>query len=168
MTSMLFGLRVVMLGRQGSGKGTQGVQLARLLVVPHISVGDVLREAARSRSAAGRRARETMERGELVEDDLVVALVAERLAEPDVRGGGFVLDGFPRTVEQAGELEGILADSALDHAVVIDVGKSTSTTGFEGREAAMGEIAASRARLLHHQASEAPVSERVQEKAALA
>ena len=121
MTSMLFGLRVVMLGRQGSGKGTQGVQLARLLVVPHISVGDVLREAARSGSPAGWRARDTMERGELVEDDLVVSLVAERLAAPDVRSGGFVLDGFPRTVEQAGVLEGILADTALDRAVVIDV-----------------------------------------------
>jgi inorganic pyrophosphatase len=120
MTSMLFGLRVVMLGRQGSGKGTQGVQLARLLVVPHISVGDVLREAARSGSPAGRQARDTMERGELVEDDLVVSLVAERLAAPDVRSGGFVLDGFPRTVEQAGVLEGILADSAVDRAVVID------------------------------------------------
>jgi hypothetical protein len=59
---MLFGLRVMMLGRQGSGKGTQGVQLSRLLVVPHVSVGDVLREAARSETPAGRRAQETMER----------------------------------------------------------------------------------------------------------
>src|SRR6516165_6792901 len=95
MAPMLSGLRVVMLGRQGSGKGTQGVQLARLLVVPHISVGDVLREAARSGTPSGRRAQETMERGELVADDLVVALVAERLAAVDVRSGGFVLDGFP-------------------------------------------------------------------------
>jgi len=118
---MLFGLRVVILGRQGSGKGTQSVQLSRLLVVPHVSVGDVLREAARSETPAGRRARETMERGELVDDDLVVSLVAERLAEPDVRSGGFVLDGFPRTVEQADALTGILADGELDRAVVIDV-----------------------------------------------
>jgi adenylate kinase len=121
MAPMLFGLRVVMLGRQGSGKGTQGVQLARLLVVPHISVGDVLREAARSGSPAGLRAQAAMEGGELVDDDLVVALVTERLAEADVRSGGFVLDGFPRTVEQATALAGILADSALDRAVVIDV-----------------------------------------------
>jgi adenylate kinase len=121
MAPMLFGLRVVMLGRQGSGKGTQGVQLSRLLVVPHISVGDVLREAARSGSPAGRRAQEMMERGELVEDELVVALVAERLAAADVRSGGFVLDGFPRTVDQAGALTGILADDTLDRAVVIDV-----------------------------------------------
>jgi adenylate kinase len=121
MAPMLFGMRVVMLGRQGSGKGTQGVQLARLLVVPHISVGDVLREAARSGSPAGRRAQDAMERGELVDDDLVVALVAERLAAPDVRSGGFVLDGFPRTVEQAEALTGILADSTLDRAVVINV-----------------------------------------------
>jgi inorganic pyrophosphatase len=118
---MLFGLRAVMLGRQGSGKGTQGTQLARLLVVPHVSVGDVLREAATSGSPAGRRAQETMERGELVDDDLVVSLVAERLAAPDVRSGGFVLDGFPRTVDQAAALDGILADGALDRAVVIDV-----------------------------------------------
>lgn len=121
MAPMLFGLRVVMLGRQGSGKGTQGVQLARLLVVPHISVGDVLREAAASGSPAGRRAKETMERGELVDDDLVVSLVTERLAAADVRSGGFVLDGFPRTVEQAEVLAGILAEDALDRAVVIDV-----------------------------------------------
>ena len=118
---MLFGLRVVMLGRQGSGKGTQGTQLARLLVVPHISVGDVLRDAVRSGSPTGRRAHETMERGELVDDDLVVSLVAERLAAPDVRSGGFVLDGFPRTVDQATALDGILADSTLDRAVVIGV-----------------------------------------------
>ena len=118
---MLFGLHVVMLGRQGSGKGTQGVQLARLLVVPHISVGDVLREAVRSESPAGLRARETMERGELVDDDLVVSLVAERLAAADARSGGFVLDGFPRTVEQAEALAGILADGTLDRAAVIDV-----------------------------------------------
>jgi adenylate kinase len=118
---MLFGLHVVMLGRQGSGKGTQGAQLARLLVVPHISVGDVLREAARSGSPAGRRAQETMERGELVADDLVVSLVAERLAAADVRSGGFVLDGFPRTGEQAEALAGMLADGTLDRAVVIDV-----------------------------------------------
>jgi adenylate kinase len=121
MGPLLSGLRVVMLGRQGSGKGTQGVQFARLLVVPHISVGDVLREAASSESPVGRRAQETMERGELVADDLVVSLVAERLAAPDVRSGGFVLDGFPRTVDQAAALDGILADSALDRAVVIDV-----------------------------------------------
>jgi inorganic pyrophosphatase len=118
---MLFGLHTVMLGRQGSGKGTQGMQLARLLVVPHISVGDVLREAVRSESPAGRRARETMERGELVDNDLVVSLVAERLAAADVRSGGFVLDGFPRTVEQAKALADILADVTLDRAVVIDV-----------------------------------------------
>jgi inorganic pyrophosphatase len=122
MAPMLFGLRVVMLGRQGSGKGTQGVQLARLLVVSHISVGDILRDAAESGTPAGLRAQQTMERGELVDDDLVVALVAERLAAADVRTGGFVLDGFPRTVEQAQALAGILRDGhALDRAVVIDV-----------------------------------------------
>jgi adenylate kinase len=121
MAPMLSGLRVVMLGRQGSGKGTQGVHLAKLLVVPHVSVGDVLRDAVSSGSPAGRRAQETMERGDLVDDDLVVSLVAERLAAPDVRSGGFLLDGFPRTVDQAVALMGILTDGGLDRAVVIDV-----------------------------------------------
>jgi len=121
MAPMLFGLRVVMLGRQGSGKGTQSLQLARLLVVPHISVGDVLRDAVRSGSPAGRQASEAMERGELVDDDLVVSLAGARLAEPDVRSGGFVLDGFPRTAEQAEALTGILTDGPVDRAVVIDV-----------------------------------------------
>src|SRR6266702_8039903 len=92
MAPMLFGLRVVMLGRQGSGKGTQGVQLSRLLVVPHVSVGDVLREAVLSGSPAGLRAQQTMERGDLVDDDVVVSLAAERLDAADVRSGGFVLD----------------------------------------------------------------------------
>jgi len=135
---MLFGLRAVMLGRQGSGKGTQGVQLARLLVVPHISVGDVLREAVRSESAAGRRARETMERGDLVDDDLVVSLVAERLAAADVRSGGFVLDGFPRTVEQAEALPGMLNDGSLDRAVVIDVPIEVSRARLLARRVCAG------------------------------
>ena len=140
---MLFGLRVVMLGRQGSGKGTQGTQLARLLVVPHISVGDVLRDAAASGSPAGLRARRTMERGELVDDDLVVTLVAERLAAADVRSGGFVLDGFPRTVDQAEALAGILAGGPiasveLDRAVVIDVPLEVARTRLLARRVCTG------------------------------
>lgn len=99
MAPMLFGLRVLMLGRQGSGKGTQGAQLAKFLVAEHISVGDVLRDAVSSGSPAGLRAQEAMERGDLVDDHLVVSLVAERLAAPDARSGGFVLDGFPRTAD---------------------------------------------------------------------
>jgi inorganic pyrophosphatase len=138
MAPMLFGLRVVMLGRQGSGKGTQGVQLARLLVVPHISVGDVLRDAVESGSPAGRRAQETMERGDLVDDQLVVSLVAERLAAPDVRSGGFVLDGFPRTVDQAAALEDILADGTLDRAVVIDVPLEVSRSRLLARRVCAG------------------------------
>jgi adenylate kinase len=135
---MLFGLRAVMLGRQGSGKGTQGAQLARLLVVPHISVGDVLREAIRSGSPSGRRARDMMERGELVDDDLVVSLVAERLNATDVRSGGFVLDGFPRTVDQAEALAGLLADRTLDRAVVIDVPLEVARARLLARRVCVG------------------------------
>src|SRR5215831_16545523 len=143
MAPMLSGLRVVMLGRQGSGKGTQGVQLAKLLVVPHISVGDVLRDAVSSGSPAGLRARRMMERGDLVDDDLVVSLVAERLAAADVRSGGFVLDGFPRTVDQAEALAGILAGGPiasveLDRAVVIDVPLEVARTRLLARRVCTG------------------------------
>jgi len=118
---MLRGVRVVMLGRQGSGKGTQCARLAQLLVVPHISVGDMLRAAVASGSELGLRAQAAMERGELVSDELVLSLVAERLNQSDVGHGGFVLDGFPRTVEQAKALTALLGDEDLDSALVIDV-----------------------------------------------
>ncbi len=135
---MLLGLRVVMLGRQGSGKGTQGLHLSRLLVVPHISVGDVLREAAESATATGFRLRETMNRGDLVDDELVVSLVGERLSGADVRAGGFVLDGFPRTVNQAVSLAGILGEDSLDRAVVIDVAVPVATARILARRVCTG------------------------------
>jgi adenylate kinase len=129
---------VVMLGRQGSGKGTQSTQLARLLVVPHISVGDVLREAARSGTPTTRQVQETMERGELVDDELVVSLVPERLSATDARTGGFVLDGFPRTIEQATALADILAGDPLDRTVVIDVPLEVARARLLARRVCVG------------------------------
>jgi inorganic pyrophosphatase len=135
---MLFGLRVVMLGRQGSGKGTQGVHLSSLLVVPHISTGNLLRQAARSGTEAGAALEETIERGDLVDDEVVVPLISERLGRVDTRAGGFVLDGFPRTITQARALSDILGDDGLDRAVVIDVPIEVATTRLLARRVCAG------------------------------
>lgn len=96
--------RIVLLGPPGSGKGTQAKKLMERLGLQHISTGDMLREARREGTELGKRAAQFMDRGELVPDELVVAMVKERLARPDCRKG-FILDGFPRTIEQALSLE---------------------------------------------------------------
>lgn len=100
-------LRLLMLGPPGAGKGTQAVQIARDHGVPKISTGDMLRDAVTSGSELGRQVKETVAHGQLVSDDLIVELVRRRLADDDARGG-FVLDGFPRTVAQAKALDGLL------------------------------------------------------------
>ena len=93
-----------MLGAPGAGKGTQAERLARARRIPKISTGDILREAVHTGTEIGRKARAIMDRGELVNDDVIIGVVRERLDRPDVRGG-FILDGFPRTVAQARALE---------------------------------------------------------------
>ena len=118
---MTRGVRLVILGKQGAGKGTQCVQLARHYVVPHISTGDMFRAARKSGTEMGRLADSYMNRGELVPDEVVIGIVAERLAERDARGRGFILDGFPRTAHQAKALEKILAPIKLDAALDLDV-----------------------------------------------
>ncbi len=100
-------MRVIFLGPPGSGKGTQAKLLGQRLNVPAISTGDMLREAVRQASPLGRRARAIMDAGELVPDDVVVGLIRERIAAPDA-ANGFLLDGFPRTVEQAEALDRLL------------------------------------------------------------
>jgi adenylate kinase len=97
-------LNVVMLGPPGAGKGTQAERFARTHGLPKISTGDMLREAVAAHTPLGCIARETMDRGELVGDDVMVGIVGERLGRPDTTGG-FVLDGFPRTVPQANALD---------------------------------------------------------------
>jgi adenylate kinase len=115
------GLRIIVLGKQGSGKGTQSQQLAQRLTVPHISTGDMLRSAARSDSPAAREVKAVMDAGELISDQLVFELVTERLAAADARHRGFVLDGFPRSIDQAKQLFSLLGDDGVDAAVTIDV-----------------------------------------------
>ncbi len=93
-------MRLVLLGPPGSGKGTQGERLARTLGVPRISTGDILRRNVAQGTDLGRKAKAFMESGKLVPDELVIAMTAERLKEPDANKG-FILDGFPRTIAQA-------------------------------------------------------------------
>jgi adenylate kinase len=97
-------LNVVMLGPPGAGKGTQSERLARTKDLPKISTGDILREAVQDGTELGLAARETMEAGNLVPDDVMIGIVCERLGRDDARWG-FVLDGFPRTVQQAVALD---------------------------------------------------------------
>ena len=116
---MIPGVRLVVLGKQGAGKGTQCVRLSHHYVVPHVSTGDMLRGEVKSRSSIGRRAQEEMDKGELISDELVMEMVSGRLSERDTRGRGFVLDGCPRTTGQAEALEKIVEPFSLD--LVIDL-----------------------------------------------
>lgn len=102
--------RLVLLGPPGAGKGTQASFLVERYGVVHVSTGDILRQAREAGTPLGLLAKGYMDRGELVPDEVVVGLVRDRLAEPDVREKGFLLDGFPRTVVQAEALDRLLAD----------------------------------------------------------
>jgi adenylate kinase len=110
-------LDIVMLGPPGAGKGTQAARLARRFEIPAISTGDMLREAVQAGTPLGLRVKAVMDRGQLVGDDLIVDIVRERLARPDT-ARGFVLDGFPRTLEQAVALDELVTGNSL---IVIDV-----------------------------------------------
>lgn len=105
-------MRLVLLGPPGAGKGTQAKVLSEQFNIPHISTGDILREAVKKRTTVGEKAGTYMERGELVPDKLVTEITAERLNQEDCLPG-FLLDGFPRTRPQAEELDRILADSGV-------------------------------------------------------
>jgi adenylate kinase len=111
-------VRLVMLGPPGAGKGTQAERFARTRGIPRVSTGDILREAVQAGTEMGRAAREVMDAGRLVGDDIMIGIVTERLSRPDTRAG-FVLEGFPRTVTQAEALDRMLDDSAP--LVVVDI-----------------------------------------------
>lgn len=118
---MIQGVRLVILGRQGAGKGTQCVRLSNHYVVPHVSTGDMLRSAVREGTDLGRMAGEIMNAGGLLSDEIMVGIVGERLSRPDAVRRGFILDGFPRTVGQAESLSDMLALSPLDLVIDLDV-----------------------------------------------
>jgi adenylate kinase len=115
------GARLIVLGKQGAGKGTQCVRLSHHYVVPHVSTGDMLRAAVKQGAPLGLKAKDQMDRGELLSDDLIMEMVGSRLSESDVRARGFVLDGCPRTVAQAEQLAAFLNPVDLDLAVDIEV-----------------------------------------------
>jgi len=111
--------RVVLLGRQGSGKGTQAERLAALYGVPHVSTGDAFRAAVKAGTDLGRTAQSYMERGELVPDQVVVAVIGEHLFGPG-SPEGFVLDGFPRNLAQAEALEAMAAPRGIDVCINLE------------------------------------------------
>lgn len=115
------GPRIVLLGKQGSGKGTQGERLAAKFGMQHLSTGQLFRDSADAGVRAGLEAKAFMDRGELVPDELVVAVVEERFQNPLEVEPGFVLDGFPRTRPQALELDRILGVRPLDVVIDLDV-----------------------------------------------
>lgn len=127
-------MRLLVLGPPGAGKGTQAMRLARRLNVPHIATGDIFRETARSDDALGRRVSETMRRGELVSDDLTNELVLRRLHRADTVNG-FILDGYPRTVEQALALDETLDQmgTKLDMAIKFMVRGADIVSRLNGR-----------------------------------
>ena len=116
-------VHLVILGRQGSGKGTQAARLVEAYSPIHVSTGDMLRAAVADGTELGRRAGALMDAGDLVGDDLINGIVAERLARSDVAEHGFLLDGYPRTPDQATAMEGFLSEAGttLDGAVILEV-----------------------------------------------
>ncbi|HUX09604.1 MAG TPA: adenylate kinase [Terriglobia bacterium] len=110
----------IFLGPPGAGKGTQARVAAKELGIPHISTGDILREAGRKKTGLGLAAKAKMDKGELVPDDVMCGIVEERLGRPDCREGA-ILDGFPRTIAQAQFLDGILERTCLGEPMVLHI-----------------------------------------------
>ena len=130
---------LVLLGPPGAGKGTQAKELALRLGLPHISTGDMLREAVREGTELGRKAKAVMDRGELVSDELLTGIVKERLAKSDCEKG-FILDGYPRNLSQASILAGILKELGKDpvKALELDVADDVIVKRLSSRRSCPG------------------------------
>ncbi|CAH1659921.1 Adenylate kinase [Hyphomicrobiales bacterium] len=113
-------MRLILLGPPGAGKGTQAARLVERHGIPQLSTGDMLRAAVAAKTPVGLQAKELMDQGALVPDDLVVSIVASRIEEPDARKG-FILDGFPRTVGQADALDRMLEQKDMQLDAIIEL-----------------------------------------------
>jgi adenylate kinase len=125
---------ILFLGAPGAGKGTQASIIAKKLGIPHISTGDIFREAVSKGTELGKKAKEYMDRGELVPDEIVIGIVKERIVADDCKNG-FVLDGFPRTVAQAEALDQVLSeiDRKIDYVLNIVVSEDEVVKRLTGR-----------------------------------
>ena len=152
-------LRMVILGRQGSGKGTQSERLVDAFGCVHLSTGDVLRAAAAAGTELGRQAKAIMDSGGLVGDDIMNAIVRERLAGDDIISRGVLLDGFPRTTEQAEALESVLEDleQRLDVVLNIEVPVAEVTARMLGRGRSDDTVEAIERRLALYEKQTAPL-----------
>jgi adenylate kinase len=146
-------VRILILGPQGSGKGTQAIRIAAAYGASHVATGDILRAAVENGSELGKQVRPILERGDLVPDDLMIGLIRERLADED----SFVLDGFPRTVAQAEALDAMLDEigKPLDAVILLKVSDEVAIERLEARARAEGraddspEAIRNRLRLYH-------------------
>lgn len=127
-------MHIILMGAQGTGKGTQASVLSQDYDIPHISTGDILRAAVKEGTPLGLKAQEVMERGELVSDDIMIGIVRERLAKPDCNQG-FIFDGFPRTTPQAEAFDLALRDAGINlkAAVNLEVPREILTERMTGR-----------------------------------
>ena len=127
-------MNLILLGGPGAGKGTQAKKLIDKFQIPQISTGDILRAAVKEGTEMGRKAKEFMDAGKLVPDEVVIGIIRDRLAQPDCKKG-FILDGFPRTVPQAEALDKVLTGlgSKIDHVVSIDVDEEALVARLTGR-----------------------------------
>ena len=124
-------VKLVLLGPPGSGKGTQGILLSKFYGIPQISTGDMLREAVAEGSELGKRVQGHLTKGQLVPDDVIISIVEERVSRPDC-AQGFILDGFPRTVDQARAIERDLSDG-IDAVVYLQVPREEVMARLAGR-----------------------------------
>ena len=127
-------MRIILLGPPGAGKGTQAVRIADAYAIPHISTGDILRANVRDGTPLGTEAKRYMDAGDLVPDEVIIAMVGDRLEEPDAHAG-FLFDGFPRTVPQAEALERLLVDreTPLTCVLRLSVAKDEVVERLTGR-----------------------------------
>lgn len=152
-------MNIILIGPPGAGKGTQAQRMIDRLGVPQISTGDMFRAAVKDGSPMGKKAKEYMDKGALVPDEVVIGVVKERFQKPDCKKG-FILDGFPRTLEQARALDGLLSElgTKLDHVVVIEVPDDNLVGRLTGRRTCRG------CNYMHHIKFDPPKKEGVCDK----